>query len=191
MEAVEGPEEDIIPALKGWGYYYNGNCRRSPLVADLQCRRSMKKKKTISKFYKFQLIPHFSLPLKCQGLVPSLSTRIRQDLIRRDSRKEQRTPFSFVAFGGGARSCPGNEFARMETLVMMHYLSYVFNGSSLVKIMIPSAEIHFESSIKDYTHRIVPKSSCVRFGQLRIKLIIYVYIVKKRKGFCNFISTLT
>ncbi|CAI9087829.1 OLC1v1022005C2 [Oldenlandia corymbosa var. corymbosa] len=33
-----------------------------------------------------------------------------------------KTPFSFVAFGGGARSCPGNELARMETLSMIHYL---------------------------------------------------------------------
>ncbi|KAG6494439.1 cytochrome P450 716B1-like [Zingiber officinale] len=31
-------------------------------------------------------------------------------------------PYSFVAFGGGTRICPGNEFARIETLVMMHYV---------------------------------------------------------------------
>lgn len=31
-------------------------------------------------------------------------------------------PFSFVAFGGGPRTCPGNEFARIETLVIIHYL---------------------------------------------------------------------
>ncbi|KAJ6797606.1 cytochrome P450 716B1-like [Iris pallida] len=31
-------------------------------------------------------------------------------------------PYSFVAFGGGPRICPGNEFARLETLVMMHYV---------------------------------------------------------------------
>ncbi|KAL5840532.1 hypothetical protein ACOSQ4_013140 [Xanthoceras sorbifolium] len=31
-------------------------------------------------------------------------------------------PFSFVAFGGGSRMCPGNEFARIETLVTIHYL---------------------------------------------------------------------
>ncbi|KAL8459241.1 hypothetical protein ACS0TY_036643 [Phlomoides rotata] len=29
---------------------------------------------------------------------------------------------TFVAFGGGPRMCPGNEFARIETLTMMHYL---------------------------------------------------------------------
>ncbi|RLN05556.1 hypothetical protein C2845_PM13G07220 [Panicum miliaceum] len=27
-----------------------------------------------------------------------------------------------VAFGGGARACPGNDFARVETLVAMHYI---------------------------------------------------------------------
>ncbi|KAM0921986.1 hypothetical protein ACQ4PT_006462 [Festuca glaucescens] len=31
-------------------------------------------------------------------------------------------PYSFVAFGGGARMCPGNEFARVEALVAMHYI---------------------------------------------------------------------
>ncbi|CAL5062491.1 unnamed protein product [Urochloa decumbens] len=31
-------------------------------------------------------------------------------------------PCSFVAFGGGPRICPGMEFARVETLVTMHYL---------------------------------------------------------------------
>ncbi|KQK21248.1 cytochrome P450 716B1 [Brachypodium distachyon] len=31
-------------------------------------------------------------------------------------------PYSFVAFGGGARVCPGNEFARVEALVAMHYI---------------------------------------------------------------------
>ncbi|KAM4102946.1 hypothetical protein ACJW30_06G041200 [Castanea mollissima] len=31
-------------------------------------------------------------------------------------------PYSFVAFGGGPRICPGYEFARIETLVAIHYL---------------------------------------------------------------------
>ncbi|GMN51563.1 hypothetical protein TIFTF001_020719 [Ficus carica] len=31
-------------------------------------------------------------------------------------------PYGFVAFGGGLRMCPGSEFARIETLVTIHYL---------------------------------------------------------------------
>nr|AJD25254.1 cytochrome P450 CYP728D17 [Salvia miltiorrhiza] len=31
-------------------------------------------------------------------------------------------PHTFVAFGGGPRMCPGYEFARIETLAMIHYL---------------------------------------------------------------------
>ncbi|EXB50284.1 Cytochrome P450 [Morus notabilis] len=31
-------------------------------------------------------------------------------------------PYCFVAFGGGTRMCPGNEFARIETLITIHYL---------------------------------------------------------------------
>lgn len=31
-------------------------------------------------------------------------------------------PYSFVAFGGGPRICPGYEFARIKTLVAIHYL---------------------------------------------------------------------
>ena len=31
-------------------------------------------------------------------------------------------PYSFVALGGGHRICPGYEFARLETLITIHYL---------------------------------------------------------------------
>ncbi|KAK3000482.1 hypothetical protein RJ639_021031 [Escallonia herrerae] len=31
-------------------------------------------------------------------------------------------PYSFVAFGGGPRICPGYEFVKIETLAMVHYL---------------------------------------------------------------------
>ncbi|EFJ27131.1 hypothetical protein SELMODRAFT_95630 [Selaginella moellendorffii] len=31
-------------------------------------------------------------------------------------------PYVFTPFGGGPRTCPGNEFAKMEMLVFLHYL---------------------------------------------------------------------
>ncbi|KAL3685963.1 hypothetical protein R1sor_003985 [Riccia sorocarpa] len=31
-------------------------------------------------------------------------------------------PFTFIPFGGGPRTCPGNEFAKMEMLVFIHHL---------------------------------------------------------------------
>jgi cytochrome P450 family 26 subfamily A len=31
-------------------------------------------------------------------------------------------PYSFIAFGGGPRMCPGYEFAKIEALVTIHYL---------------------------------------------------------------------
>lgn len=31
-------------------------------------------------------------------------------------------PFSYIAFGGGPRMCPGIELAKMETLTMIHHL---------------------------------------------------------------------
>ncbi|KAJ1389583.1 Cytochrome P450 [Sesbania bispinosa] len=36
-------------------------------------------------------------------------------------------PYCFIPFGGGARICPGYEFARIETLVAIHYLVTRFN----------------------------------------------------------------
>ncbi|KAK9064186.1 hypothetical protein SSX86_015566 [Deinandra increscens subsp. villosa] len=42
-------------------------------------------------------------------------------------------PFSYVAFGGGPRMCPGTELAKMETLVMMHRLVTRFNWELLKK----------------------------------------------------------
>lgn len=36
-------------------------------------------------------------------------------------------PYCYIPFGGGARICPGYEFARIETLVTIHYLVTQFN----------------------------------------------------------------
>ncbi|KAI5059322.1 hypothetical protein GOP47_0025641 [Adiantum capillus-veneris] len=36
-------------------------------------------------------------------------------------------PYTFVPFGGGSRMCPGNEFARMEALVLLHHLVIRFS----------------------------------------------------------------
>jgi len=35
-------------------------------------------------------------------------------------------PYSFMGFGGGPRICPGYEFARLETLITVHYLVNMF-----------------------------------------------------------------
>ncbi|XP_050213119.1 cytochrome P450 716B1-like [Mercurialis annua] len=44
--------------------------------------------------------------------------------------EKQAPPYSFMAFGGGSRICPGNEFARIETLVAIHYIVTRFNLKS-------------------------------------------------------------
>ncbi|KAM0909677.1 hypothetical protein ACQ4PT_014661 [Festuca glaucescens] len=44
------------------------------------------------------------------------------DPSRFESQSSARPPCSFVAWGGGRRICPGIEFAKVETLVTMHYL---------------------------------------------------------------------
>ncbi|MCO5552694.1 hypothetical protein L7F22_006211 [Adiantum nelumboides] len=36
-------------------------------------------------------------------------------------------PYTFVPFGGGSRMCPGNEFARMEALILLHHLVIRFS----------------------------------------------------------------
>ncbi|CAK7351115.1 unnamed protein product [Dovyalis caffra] len=46
---------------------------------------------------------------------------MRRSLIQNIS-KLQVPPYSFVPFGGGARMCPGVEFAKLETLITIHNL---------------------------------------------------------------------
>ncbi|KAH9310995.1 hypothetical protein KI387_026030 [Taxus chinensis] len=38
-------------------------------------------------------------------------------------------PYSFTAFGGGARICPGYDFARMETVIYLHHLVLKYKWS--------------------------------------------------------------
>ncbi|CAK9187784.1 unnamed protein product [Ilex paraguariensis] len=40
--------------------------------------------------------------------------------------QQKLTPYGLVAFGGGPRMCPGNEFTRIETLTMIHHLVTLF-----------------------------------------------------------------
>ncbi|KAK9064187.1 hypothetical protein SSX86_015567 [Deinandra increscens subsp. villosa] len=55
------------------------------------------------------------------------------DPTRFDKHAPPPPPFSYVAFGGGPRMCPGFELAKMETLVMMHRLVTRFSWELLNK----------------------------------------------------------
>ncbi|KAL2523990.1 Cytochrome [Abeliophyllum distichum] len=46
--------------------------------------------------------------------------------LRLESQATSPPPYSFMAFGGGPRMCPGYEFARIETLTMIHNLVNAF-----------------------------------------------------------------
>ncbi|KAH0744394.1 hypothetical protein KY290_032387 [Solanum tuberosum] len=55
-----------------------------------------------------------------------MDSSIFQELEKFDPARFENTaslpPYNFVPFGGGARICPGYEFAKVETLVTIHYL---------------------------------------------------------------------
>ncbi|KAM1394724.1 hypothetical protein PS2_030285 [Malus domestica] len=60
-------------------------------------------------------------------------------------------PYSFVAFGGGSRICPGYEFARIEILVAIHYMVTQFtwklcadNKFSRVPMPVPTQGLPIE-----------------------------------------------
>ncbi|KAK9064194.1 hypothetical protein SSX86_015574 [Deinandra increscens subsp. villosa] len=55
------------------------------------------------------------------------------DPARFDKHAPPPPPFSYVAFGGGPRMCPGFELAKIETLVMMHRLVTRFSWELLNK----------------------------------------------------------
>ncbi|KAF7051565.1 hypothetical protein CFC21_059795 [Triticum aestivum] len=66
------------------------------------------------------------------------------DPSRFQSQSSVTPPCSFVPFGGGPRICPGMEFAKMETLVMMHHLVGHFRwklcckGKTFMRVSFPS-----------------------------------------------------
>ncbi|KAK1556452.1 hypothetical protein Q3G72_005206 [Acer saccharum] len=70
----------------------------------------------------------YTIPKGWQVMLASSVTHMDEQLFPDPSKfdparfEKQAPPFSFVAFGGGPRICPGYEFARIETLATIHYL---------------------------------------------------------------------
>ncbi|CAM0878680.1 unnamed protein product [Alopecurus aequalis] len=70
----------------------------------------------------------YCIPKGWQVFLPAVATHMDPTIFHEPakfdpSRFEKPTPpFSFLAFGGGPRMCPGMDLAKIETLVMMHYL---------------------------------------------------------------------
>ncbi|XP_071702082.1 taxadiene 5-alpha hydroxylase-like isoform X2 [Rutidosis leptorrhynchoides] len=80
------------------------------------------------------------------------------DPTRFDTHAQSRPPYSFVAFGAGPRICPGMEFAKMETLAMIHHLVTQFKWELVNKeeSFIP---LHFFNQDQDMLVRIKPLSN--------------------------------
>ncbi|CAA3011466.1 cytochrome P450 716B1-like [Olea europaea subsp. europaea] len=55
------------------------------------------------------------------------------DPSRLESQATKPPPYSFMAFGGGPRMCPGYEFVRIETLTMIHNLVNAFTWKLSLK----------------------------------------------------------
>ncbi|KAK1264844.1 hypothetical protein QJS04_geneDACA017012 [Acorus gramineus] len=56
----------------------------------------------------------------------------RFDPTRFEGSSKSFPPFSYIPFGGGPHSCPGNEFARVEVLLIVHHLIVNYQWSEMV-----------------------------------------------------------
>ncbi len=71
-------------------------------------------------------LPHPISQVFWASNVAQMDANIFQDPAKFDPTRYERSSsiplYCFVAFGGGSRICPGNEFARIEILVVMLYI---------------------------------------------------------------------
>ncbi|KAK1422608.1 hypothetical protein QVD17_17893 [Tagetes erecta] len=84
----------------------------------------------------------YTIPKGWQVLLSASMTHMDDNIFQNPTifdpnRFEKHAPpppaFSYVAFGGGPRMCPGIELAKMETLVMMHRLMTTFTWEMIKK----------------------------------------------------------